>query len=113
MKIHRMAAGAFLLYLVLGLSNQSLACPLCGEAIQAPTGHEVVDPLREARAYNQAIYLMVGMPYLLLGFVGFMIYRKLRTSAAASAPVAAPQNSTSVATIQEKPSCSPLPAASS
>jgi hypothetical protein len=33
------------------------------------------DPLREARAYNQSIYLMVAAPYLLLGAVGFMIYR--------------------------------------
>ena len=31
--------------------------------------------MREPRAYNQSIYLMVGMPYLLLGTVGFMIYR--------------------------------------
>jgi hypothetical protein len=31
--------------------------------------------LREPRAYNQSIYLMVSMPYLLLGSVGFLIYR--------------------------------------
>ena len=33
------------------------------------------DPLREARAYNESIYLMVAVPYLLLGTLGFMIYR--------------------------------------
>jgi hypothetical protein len=33
------------------------------------------DPLREARAYNQSIYIMVAMPYLLLGTVGLLIYR--------------------------------------
>ena len=38
------------------------------------------DPLREARAYNQSIYLMVAAPYLLLGAVGFMIYRGFRTA---------------------------------
>jgi hypothetical protein len=31
--------------------------------------------MREPRAYNQSIYLMVGMPYLLVGCVGFLIYR--------------------------------------
>jgi hypothetical protein len=38
------------------------------------------DPLREARAYNQSIYLMVAMPYLLLGTVGFMIYRGIKAA---------------------------------
>ena len=38
------------------------------------------DPLREARAYNQSIYLMAAMPYLLLGTVGFMIYRGIRAA---------------------------------
>jgi hypothetical protein len=36
-----------------------------------------------ARAYNQSIYLMVGMPYLLLGTVGFLVYRGLRQRALA------------------------------
>ena len=34
--------------------------------------------MRQARAYNQSIYLMVGMPYLLLATVGFLVYRGLR-----------------------------------
>ena len=38
------------------------------------------DPLREARAYNESIYLMVAVPYLLLGTVGFMIYRGFRAA---------------------------------
>ena len=33
------------------------------------------DPQREARAYNHSIYIMVAMPYLLLGAVGLLIYR--------------------------------------
>jgi hypothetical protein len=36
------------------------------------------DPLREARAYNQSIYFMVAMPYLLLGAVGFKVYWEFR-----------------------------------
>jgi hypothetical protein len=31
-----------------------------------------------AVAYNQSIYLMVGMPYLLLGGLTFLIYRGLK-----------------------------------
>ena len=38
------------------------------------------DPLREARAYNESIYLLVAMPYLLLGTVGFMIYRGFKAT---------------------------------
>jgi hypothetical protein len=38
------------------------------------------DPLREARAYNQSIELMAAMPYLLLGTIGFMIYRGVRAA---------------------------------
>jgi hypothetical protein len=38
------------------------------------------DPLREARAYNRSIYVMVAMPYLLLGTVGFLIYRGIRAA---------------------------------
>jgi hypothetical protein len=36
--------------------------------------------LREARAYNQSIYLMVGMPYLLLATLGLLIYRGIKTA---------------------------------
>jgi hypothetical protein len=39
------------------------------------------DPLREARAYNHSIYLMVGMPYLLVSGMGFYLYRGLKQSA--------------------------------
>ena len=38
------------------------------------------DPLREARAYNRSIYLMAGMPYVLLGTVGFLVYRGIKTA---------------------------------
>jgi hypothetical protein len=34
--------------------------------------------MREARAYAYNIYLMLGMPYLLLGTVGFLVYRGFR-----------------------------------
>ena len=37
--------------------------------------------MRESMAYNYSIYLMAGMPYLLLGAFGFLVYRGLRQSA--------------------------------
>ncbi len=36
------------------------------------------DPLREAKAYATSIYLMAGMPYLLLGGFGLWAYRATR-----------------------------------
>lgn len=46
----------------------------------AASGAEDDDPQREARAYNNSIYLMVSMPYLLLATVGFLIYRGVKTA---------------------------------
>ena len=48
------------------------------------------DPAHEARAYNQSIYLMVGMPYLLLGAFGFYVYRGLKKNRAARAAACGP-----------------------
>ena len=50
------------------------ACPLCKDAISSPSDGD--DEINNApQAYNTSIYLMVGVPYLLLGGVGFFIYR--------------------------------------
>lgn len=50
--------------------------------MNAPSGSEAPpennDPFREARAYHMSVYLMVGMPYLLLGVVGFLVYRAVK-----------------------------------
>jgi hypothetical protein len=54
------------------------ACPSCNAAIQETSGAEDEDREREGLAYNHSIYLMVGMPYLLLGSVSFLIYRSRR-----------------------------------
>ncbi|HKB35576.1 MAG TPA: hypothetical protein VKD72_03925 [Gemmataceae bacterium] len=48
------------------------------------------DPFKEPRAYNYSIYLMVGMPYLLLGTVGFLVYRGLKQKARAEQLSAGP-----------------------
>lgn len=57
------------------------ACPLCREAVANSSGAEDTDQMREARAYNNSIYLMVGMPYVLVGGFGFAIYRHLKLRA--------------------------------
>jgi len=60
----------------------AFACPLCQDAIANGSGLDTEeDPVRLGLAYNRSIYLMAGMPYFLLGVVGFMIYRKLRVQA--------------------------------
>jgi hypothetical protein len=55
------------------------ACPACREAVLSNPGDaDDDDPQREARAYHQSVYLMAGMPYLLLAGCGLLLYRNLR-----------------------------------
>jgi hypothetical protein len=52
------------------------------------------DPMREAKAYNDNIYLMVSAPYVLLAACGFLIYRgfkKAQGSGPAPPPGPGPQ----------------------
>jgi hypothetical protein len=72
--------GAATLLVNLALPVAALACPNCQDAIASAANAGGEDPLREPRAYNHSIYLMAGMPYLLLGFLGVMIYRTARKS---------------------------------
>jgi hypothetical protein len=55
----------------------AVACPNCKEAA-ASAIDEGDDPYREALAYNRSIYLMLAVPYTLVGFGGFYCYRHLR-----------------------------------
>ena len=41
------------------------------------SGAEDIDQTREAAAYNSSIYLMAGMPFLLVAGFGFGVYRSL------------------------------------
>lgn len=54
--------------------------------MQQTSGAEENDQMREAQGYNNSIYLMVGMPYLMLSVLGFVVYRGLRQHAAAQPP---------------------------
>src|SRR5262245_1709819 len=55
------------------------ACPMCKEAIVSPGDGSLTPEEQEsvplAKAINNSIYLFVAMPYLLVGTVGFLIYR--------------------------------------
>jgi hypothetical protein len=63
-----------------------------------PSGPESDDPVREARAYAWSIYLMAGMPYLLLGVLGTLFYRSVkkaqRKAEAERASVSGPASTT-------------------
>jgi hypothetical protein len=50
------------------------------------SGSEADDPLQEARAYNQSIYLMVAAPYCMLGAISLLVYRGYRSAAKKSQP---------------------------
>ncbi len=66
------------LFLLLALPWSAPACPMCREAVTQTSDAEAKDQFREAQAYNRSIYLMLAVPYLALGVVGFCIYRGLR-----------------------------------
>lgn len=77
-----------LIALVVGLAVpfSASACPLCKEAIPADVdgyGGDGYDPTREARAWNNSIYLFLSMPYLLVGVVGICVYRAMKKTPAA------------------------------
>jgi hypothetical protein len=50
--------------------------------VPADSGSEAEDQVRLARGYNNSIYLMVAIPYLAVGTVGYLVYRQLRLRAA-------------------------------
>jgi hypothetical protein len=72
--------GALLATLLL-LPRTASACPMCAEAVPDTSAAEAKDAERESTGYNQSIYLMAGMPYLLLGGMGLLIYRGYRRQA--------------------------------
>ncbi len=77
-KIQNIITGLFL-GLALFAPMTASACPMCKEAISVSDDEEVNNL---PAAMNQSIYLMVSMPYLLLGFAGFFIWRGVQKNAA-------------------------------
>jgi hypothetical protein len=61
----------------LSLPRWALACPSCADA-PAAAGSEYEDPTRNQAAYNNSIYVMVGVPYFSLGLFTFLVYRGMK-----------------------------------
>jgi hypothetical protein len=49
--------------------------------VEASSGSEDDEPNNAPAAYNASIYLMVSMPYGLLGLFTFLVYRGLKKNA--------------------------------
>jgi len=75
---------ALILAGLLALIGLAKACPMCKEAVPASGDgtstltSEEQHSIQQARAWNNSIYLFVGMPYLLVGSVGFLVYRSIK-----------------------------------
>jgi hypothetical protein len=80
MKLLHFIPAAFVLVTILVVARPAYACPACQDAIVNGSGKDDDDPMREARAYNQSIYLMVAVPYGTLGAFGLLIYRGHRSA---------------------------------
>ncbi|MSR33029.1 MAG: hypothetical protein EXR99_16175 [Gemmataceae bacterium] len=65
---------------ILGLAFPSglRACPNCRDATAATPGATSVEQSQEACAFNRSIYLMAGMPFLLVGGFGIVLTRRLK-----------------------------------
>jgi hypothetical protein len=48
------------------------------ETYEASSGQEANDPLAEMKVNNSVVFLMMGMPYFLLGALGILIYRGIK-----------------------------------
>jgi len=62
------------LALVLALCTPALACPNCKEAV----ADEDAGLLGVARGYGISILFMIALPFTLLGFLGFILWRASR-----------------------------------
>lgn len=70
-----------LICLLLAIPQCAFACPLCKDAIATSDADDEPSGNNLPGAYNASIYLMIGMPYLLLGTFGFLVYRGLKKNA--------------------------------
>jgi hypothetical protein len=77
MRMFVLLLGWLTLFALLALPGNALACPSCADA-PAATGTEFEDAVNNQAAYNNSIYVMVGVPYFSFGIVGFLIYRGMK-----------------------------------
>lgn len=62
---------------LLALSGAAYACPSCKESI--PTS-DAVDPAGVARGINNSVYFMLGAFLAILGFVGHISYKAIKSA---------------------------------
>jgi hypothetical protein len=69
--------------LALALPAALRACPSCSEAPAAMGGGEDDEQsINNPEAYNQSIYVMVGVPYFCLAVLGVCVYRGMKKNEA-------------------------------
>jgi hypothetical protein len=56
------------------------------ESVAASGAEDEPDPAQESKAMNSVVFLMMGMPYLLLGATGFLVYHGLKKMARVDQP---------------------------
>lgn len=71
---------AAIVFAVIVFAAPLQACPSCQDAIAA-AGLQEDGQSNLPAAYNASIYLMVGVPYLTLGVLGFLVYRGCKKNA--------------------------------
>jgi hypothetical protein len=72
-----------LVVLALALPATVQACPSCAEAPGAMGGGEDEEQsINNPEAYNQSIYVMVGVPYFCLAVLGVCVYRGMKKNEA-------------------------------
>lgn len=69
--------------LLLGQIRIASACPSCQAALENLSETEDYDEEAEKQrnlsaAFNNSIYVMISVPYVLMGIFGFLVYRGIR-----------------------------------
>jgi hypothetical protein len=78
MKCHQIIAGLMLTAAALLVPRTAQACPLCTEMVAAAADDPSEDRDNFPEAVNQSIYVMLSVPYLCFGIVGFCVYRGMK-----------------------------------
>jgi len=76
-----------LLFVLLALASAVVlptslwACPNCADAVPLSSGAEGEEGQQLALGYNRSIYLLLAVPYLAVGLLGYVVVRRLSASA--------------------------------
>jgi hypothetical protein len=78
MKTRKIIVAGLALLMLLAQPAWAPACPSCAEAPIASGGDDDDQNLGNPQAYNNSIYVMVGVPYACLAVVAVLIYRGVK-----------------------------------